>query len=460
MALRSIYTVTESNDTGKRHVYTVSRLNREARTMLAGHFLSIWVEGEISNLARPSSGHIYFTLKDDQAQVRCAMFRTQQRRLSFRPENGSQILTKAQVSLYEARGDYQLIVDYMEESGDGALRKAFDRLKQQLSDEGLFDTSRKKALPPVPNCIGIITSPSGAAVRDILTILNRRFPAIPVIIYPVAVQGHDASHQIQRAIETATQRQECDVLIIARGGGSLEDMCAFNEENVARAISRCSIPVVSGIGHETDSSIADFVADVRTATPSAAAETASPEASGWMRNLTQFEEQMKRSMQTRLENHLKAYHWLTARLQRLHPGKLLQDQAQRLDDLESRINRSVQNRLTQLAARVSARYADLAGYSPLPLIKTLDTRYQLLAHRLISTQQNTMESKRQHLAKLSRSLETVSPLATLSRGYSITARQTDGTLLRSAENTRVGEIVETRLANGSLICCVQKIRKS
>ena len=451
--------MTESNNAGKRDVYTVSRLNREARTMLAEHFLSIWIEGEISNLARPSSGHIYFTLKDDQAQIRCAMFRSQQRRLGFRPEDGSQVLTKAQVSLYEARGDYQLIVDYMEESGDGALRRAFDRLKRQLSDEGLFDTSRKKALPPFPNCIGIITSPSGAAVRDILTVLNRRFPAIPVIIYPVAVQGREASHQIQRAIETAAQRQECDVLIISRGGGSLEDLCAFNEENVARAISQCSIPVVSGIGHETDLSIADFVADVRAATPSAAAETASPEASGWIRILTQFEEQMKRNMQTRLESHLKSYHWLAARLERLHPGKLLQDQAQRLDELESRIDRSVKNQLTQLSARVSARYAELAGYSPLPLIKALDTRHQLLAQRLISIQQNTMEGKRQHLTKLSRSLETVSPLATLSRGYSITSRQTDGTLLRSAEDTQVGEIVETRLAGGSLVCCVQKIRK-
>ena len=261
--------------TTPRKIYTVSQLNRETGQLLSRHFLSIRVEGEISNLSTPASGHVYFSLKDANAQVRCAMFKNQRRRGGFKPENGKQVIVTAEVSLYEPRGDYQLIVEHIEEAGDGALRRAFDALKLKLSAEGLFDAANKQSLPALPKAIGVITSPSGAAIRDILTVLQRRFPAIPVIIYPTAVQGTNAQHEIAGAIAIANKSWQCDVLILARGGGSLEDLWAFNEEKVARAIATSSIPIISGIGHETDFTIADFAADLRAPTPSAAAEHAS-----------------------------------------------------------------------------------------------------------------------------------------------------------------------------------------
>src|SRR5512139_1087653 len=258
-----------------REIYTISRLNREARALLEGHFPLMWIEGEISNLSRPASGHLYFSLKDPFAQVRCAMFRMRGMHLTFRPADGMHVLVRARLSLYEPRGDYQLIVEHMEEVGDGALRRAFEQLKQRLLAEGLFESGRKRALPALPRCIGVITSPTGAAIHDILTVLHRRFPAIPVIVYPVPVQGAGAAEQIATMIHRASERGDCDVLIVGRGGGSLEDLWPFNEEVVARAIYTSAIPVVSAVGHEIDFTIADFVADLRAPTPSAAAEMVS-----------------------------------------------------------------------------------------------------------------------------------------------------------------------------------------
>ena len=267
-----------------REIFTVSDLNREARELLEGHFPLVWVEGEISNLARPSSGHIYFSLKDEAAQVRCAMFKMRNRLLNFQPENGQQVLARARISLYEARGDFQLIIEHMEETGDGALRRQFELLKHKLFEEGLFDESHKRELPSLPTRLGVITSPSGAAIRDILSVLKRRFPGIPILIYPVPVQGNEAPPAIIDAIKTAGIRKDCDLLILARGGGSLEDLWAFNDESVARAIYHCPIPVVTGIGHEIDFTIADFVADFRAPTPSAAAEYISPDQNEWLEN--------------------------------------------------------------------------------------------------------------------------------------------------------------------------------
>ena len=258
-----------STTSSQRNTLTVTELNRATSQLLNEHFFSVLVEGEISNLSAPSSGHLYFSLKDSNAQVRCAMFKTQQRKLSFKPENGKQVIVKAQVSLYEPRGDFQLIIEHLEEAGDGALRRAFDLLKVKLSEEGLFSPATKQSIPALPGTIGIITSPSGAAIRDILTVLKRRFTAVPIIVYPVAVQGHNAKHEIAKAIALANEHQLCDVLILGRGGGSLEDLWAFNEELVARAIFASQIPIISAVGHETDITIADFVADLRAATPSA-----------------------------------------------------------------------------------------------------------------------------------------------------------------------------------------------
>ena len=256
---------------------SVSELNRTVRRLLEDDIARIWVEGEISNLARPASGHVYFSLKDEKAQVRCAWFRQRQRGPTIHLKNGDQMLVFGKVSLYEPRGDYQIIVEQVENAGEGELRRRFEALKNKLADEGLFDTERKQPLPALPGRIGVVTSPSGAAIRDILTVLRRRFPAIPVLVYPTAVQGDAAAGEIASAIDTAVRRAECDLLIVGRGGGSLEDLWPFNEEVVARAIAACPIPVISAVGHEVDVTIADFVADVRAPTPSGAAEIAVPD---------------------------------------------------------------------------------------------------------------------------------------------------------------------------------------
>ncbi|NOS75569.1 MAG: exodeoxyribonuclease VII large subunit, partial [Methyloglobulus sp.] len=325
-------------------IYSVSQLNRETADVLSGHFLSIFVEGEISNLSIPSSGHCYFTLKDANAQVRCAMFRGQ-RKQSFKPENGKQVVVKAQVSLYEPRGDYQLIVEYMEEAGDGVLRRAFDALKLKLSEEGLFSAAHKKNLPILPKAIGVITSPSGAAIRDILTVLRRRFAAVPVIVYPVAVQGENAKFEIAKAIATANTLKQCDVLILARGGGSLEDLWAFNEEIVARAIYASQIPVISGVGHETDVTIADFVADLRAATPSAAAEHATPDQQQWLNKFNELDVRLQQYVQRQLRQHQQKIDWLNGRLNQQHPKQKLTRNQQRLDELDIRLKKAVQLRL-------------------------------------------------------------------------------------------------------------------
>ncbi len=321
----------------ERDVYSVSRLNREVRLLLERGMSVIWIEGELSNFSQPSSGHWYFTLKDRDAQVRCAMFRQRNMLVGFTPRVGQQVLARAKVSLYEPRGDYQLIVEHLEEAGVGALRREFERLKAKLAAEGLFDPARKRELPRCPRRIGVVTSPTGAAIRDILHILGRRFPAAAVLIYPTAVQGAAAVPAIVEAIELASQRRECDVLIVARGGGSIEDLWAFNDERVARAIHACSIPVVTGIGHEIDFTIADFVADVRAPTPSGAAELVVPDRREWLAVLKRIAERLEVAMRRELRAFSARSDAARLRLQLAHPGTRLTQQAQRLDDLEQRL---------------------------------------------------------------------------------------------------------------------------
>ncbi|RLA31329.1 MAG: exodeoxyribonuclease VII large subunit, partial [Gammaproteobacteria bacterium] len=293
-----------------RDIYTPSRLNLEARTLLEGHFPLLWIEGELSNLARPASGHLYFSLKDARAQVRCAMFRNRNRALRFRPANGQQVLLRARAGLYEGRGEFQLIVESMEEAGHGALQRAYEELRGRLTDEGLFDEALKRPLPTLPRQIGIITSPSGAALHDVLHVLARRFPAIPVVLYPATVQGDEAPNALRAALATAIRRAECDVLLLARGGGSLEDLWAFNDEALARAIRACPIPVVSGIGHETDFTIADFVADLRAPTPSAAAEAISPDGAAWTHRFDGFASRLGSLLHGELSRQDKRLNWL------------------------------------------------------------------------------------------------------------------------------------------------------
>ncbi|MEN8259753.1 MAG: exodeoxyribonuclease VII large subunit [Pseudomonadota bacterium] len=444
----------------ERDIYTVSRLNRETRDLLSDYFPSIWVEGEISNLAAPTSGHLYFTLKDPDAQIRCAMFRMHRRGLEFIPENGKQVLAKAQVSLYEPRGDFQLIVEYMEEAGDGALRRAFERLKQKLSSEGLFDPRHKKTLPRLPNQIGVISSPTGAALRDVLTVLKRRFPAIPVIIYPTAVQGANAPAEIVKAIAEAGNRDECDVLILTRGGGSLEDLWAFNDEAVAKAIFRCGIPVVTGIGHEIDFTVADFVADVRAPTPSAAAETVSPDRVEWLAIFERLAVQIAQLASRKLVSEKKNLSWLEKRLEQAHPGKRLLNWAQRLDELELRIVRSIEGRLSRLALELNSRSSRLHRHHPGLRLNSLIAQQQHLHRRLQSAITRALEKQAHALSELGRALETVSPLATLSRGYSIVYRLENKKIIRGIQDTAVGDAVEAQLAHGRLICRVEETLES
>jgi len=441
-------------------IYSVSGLNREVRGVLTDHFLTVRVEGELSNLARPSSGHLYFTLKDSGAQVRCAMFRMQRRTLAFDAKEGDQVLVRAQVSLYEPRGDYQLIVERMEESGDGALHRAFEALKQRLFEEGLFDAEHKQPVPPLPRQIGVITSPSGAAIHDILTVLKRRFPALPVIVYPVPVQGEEAKIRIARTIAIADRRQECDVLILARGGGSLEDLWAFNEKIVARAIHECTTPLVTGIGHEIDVTIADFVADLHAATPSAAAEAVSPDQSEWLTQLNARMARLQHCMRSRLEQERRTVGWLAKRLQLVHPGQHLQQQAQRLDELEQRLRHGIAARLRQHTAHLGTQTARLRSSAPLHRLQALQSGQRLLWQRLQESLNRCLEQRRHQLTEVSRALDTVSPLATLSRGYAIISRCDDRSIVRAHKQVQSGDQVDARLAEGFLICRVEASRDS
>ncbi len=440
----------------RREIYSIAQLNREARALLEGNFPLIWVEGEISNLARPASGHIYFTLKDEQAQVRCAMFKMRRRLLDFQPDNGSAVLARVRVSLYEARGDYQLIVEHLEEAGDGRLRRQFEQLKQRLAAEGLFDAARKRPLPELPRRIGVITSPSGAAIRDVLSALQRRFPAIPVLIYPVPVQGLDAPPAIVEALRTAARRNECDLLLLTRGGGSLEDLWAFNDEAVARAIADSPIPVVSAVGHEIDISIADFVADMRAATPSAAAELISPDRGEWLDTLRHWRGRLVRAIRTRLAREQRHLHAIGRHLK--HPGQRLREQAQRLDELELRLSRALHAQLRTRQARLDTLRARLHGQSPKRQLAALQQRLANDRRRLRAAMPQRLEQERQRLTGLARALDAVSPLATLGRGYAI-AQDSGGRVIRKASAVNVGDNVHVRLGEGRLDCRVEGITK-
>ena len=443
----------------ERDVFTVSRLNQTARRLLEQGLPRIWIEGELSNIARPSSGHLYFTLKDSNAQIRGAMFRSRNQLLRFKPEEGMQVTVRAKISLYEPRGDYQLIAEYMEEAGDGVLQRAFEALKRKLDSEGLFDPARKRALPALPARIGVITSPSGAAIHDVLSVLGRRFPAIPVIVYPVPVQGKDAGREIAAMLETVTRRNECDVLILTRGGGSLEDLWAFNEEIVARAIHACHIPMVSAVGHEVDLTIADFVADRRAPTPSAAAELVSPDQAEWLEQLRVIESRLVRSMQQQTNDYRQRINWLQQRLQLRHPGQYLRQQAQRLDELEGRTRLAIKSYFNDLHAKLHAAYAALQQATPAHRIRRFELQYQALEQRMNAAVNSLLANRRNRLAVACKSLDTVSPLATLERGYAIVTRPGKKAIVRKASGIRRGDRIEARLAEGQLLCTVDEINK-
>ena len=439
----------------ERDIYTITRLNREARAVLEGSFPAIWVQGEISNLARPASGHLYFSLKDQSSQVRCAMFKSQNRSLRFAPENGMQVLARAKITLYEGRGDFQLVVELLEPAGAGALQRAFEVLKQRLNAEGLFDAARKRELPRYPRTIGVITSPSGAAIRDILTVLKRRYPAAGVIIYPVPVQGEGAGAVIAAMLRHADARREADVIILSRGGGSLEDLWAFNDEGLARAIHACTIPVVSGIGHEIDFTIADFVADQRAATPSAAAELVSP-------NGAELQERLL-SMQGKLHTHIRhllrhAHQHLAQLAQRLpHPQRRLQQIAQRLDEIALRARQAIRTRLLLNHSRLSRLSAQVSRHNPQQRLQLHRERFAFLAQRMQQRMQQNLHEGNSRFQRLARALHTVSPLATLERGYAIVNVDGSEQVVRDAATLSVDQSVHTRFARGSIESTITKV---
>ncbi|MDX2458180.1 MAG: exodeoxyribonuclease VII large subunit [Gammaproteobacteria bacterium] len=443
--------------TPDRDVYTVSRLNQTARKLLEQDLARIWLEGELSNIARPSSGHLYFTIKDSKAQIRGAMFRSRNQLLRFNPEEGMQVLVRAKISLYEPRGDYQLIAEAMQEAGDGVLQQAFDALKLKLETEGLFATETKQTLPTLPTRIGVITSPSGAAIRDILSVLKRRFPAIPVLIYPVPVQGKDAGREIATMLETAATRKECDVLILTRGGGSLEDLWAFNEEIVARAIHACHIPIISAVGHEVDFTITDFVADRRAPTPSAAAELVSPDHTEWLAQISALETRGGRHIRQTLTDSQERLRWLNQRLQLRHPGQYLRQQAQRLDEMEQRSRLAIYSYFNKLRYSINEMLAQLKQTTPGHRIKRTELQRQALEQRMHAAIDRLLQTRRRQLAVACKSLDTISPLATLDRGYAIITRQADKHVLHKASAVKAGEHIEARLAEGRLLCTVDKV---
>ncbi|MDB6156903.1 MAG: hypothetical protein JWO04_609 [Gammaproteobacteria bacterium] len=479
----------------ERNVYTVSRLNREVRVLIERGLGVIWVEGELSNLSVPSSGHWYFSMKDRDAQLRCAMFRQRNMTVGFTPKAGQHILARGRVSLYEPRGDYQFIIEHLEEAGVGALKREFERLKAKLAAEGLFALERKRSLPRFPRRIGVVTSPTGAALRDILHILARRFPPAAVLIYPTPVQGAAAVPSIVAAIEMASARAECDVLIVARGGGSLEDLWAFNDERVARAIRASTVAIVSGVGHEIDFTIADFVADARAPTPSGAAELVAPDRIACLEALARTMDRLSACIRRELRSVASRFDGASLRLKLAHPGIRLTQQVQRLDDLEQRLTAFVQRELRSVASRfdgmslrlklahpglrlaqqerrlddlklrlngairgalhsdrtrISEMYTRLVHRSPEHSIREHRTRHDALSGRLGHAMRQRVSRAEHRLNLAIRTLNTVSPLATLGRGFALVKRVADGALVTNADSVAVGDEIEARLAHGTL----------
>ncbi|BCK32227.1 Exodeoxyribonuclease 7 large subunit [Vibrio cholerae] len=442
-----------SSSLANRNIYTVSRLNSEVRLLLENEMGIVWLVGEISNFSAPVSGHWYLTLKDSQAQVKCAMFKGNNRLVNFKPQNGQQVLVKARLSLYEPRGDYQIILESMQPEGDGRLQQQFEQLKMQLAAEGLFAQTRKKPLPENPRCVGIITSRTGAALHDILHVLKRRDPNLPVVIYPTLVQGEEAAIQIAQAIGRANTRAECDVLIVGRGGGSLEDLWCFNHEIVARTIAASEIPIISAVGHEIDVTIADFVADVRAPTPSAAAELVSRDHRHKQQVLHQWQAKLASTMRHYLAQQETQFARLQYKLDKQHPQTRLERQQQQLDELSLRLEQKMQQRLATQQQRWDRLSHKIELHSPIHLIR--QQRFNLIQQeqRINQSIQRYLIQSRHQLALLSEKLDAVSPLATLARGYSVT-RTTQGELVRQSAQVKPGDTLVTQLMDGEILSTV------
>nr|WP_311461146.1 exodeoxyribonuclease VII large subunit [uncultured Aggregatibacter sp.] len=440
------------------NIYSVSQLNQSVRLMLENQLGAVWLTGEISNFSQPVSGHWYLSLKDENAQVRCAMFRMKNLRVSFRPTNGMQVLVRANVSLYEPRGDYQLIIESMHLAGEGLLMQQFEALKLKLAAEGLFAQHLKKNLPHFSKAIGIITSKTGAALQDILHILQRRDPSLKIIIYPTAVQGKDADTEIAQMIELANQRQEVDVLIVGRGGGSLEDLWCFNEEMVARAIFHSHLPVISAVGHETDVTIADFVADLRAPTPSAAAELVSRNQTELLQQLQYRRQRLEIALDRLFAEKQQKLRHLSLRLHNQHPQAQLRIQQQLITQLSHRLQQSLRHRWQKTAENLTALSMRLYK-NPLPLrLQQYEQQLAQLKVRLNSHMNLTLSLQQKQLAHLCGKLDSLSPLKVLARGYSITQNQQNFTI-RSMKDVNVGEQIKTRLPDGDIISQVIRLEE-
>ncbi|MFM5587834.1 exodeoxyribonuclease VII large subunit [Aeromonas rivipollensis] len=446
----------ESSQSRQQQIFTVTRLNSAVRMILEQDLGLVWLTGELSNLAMPSSGHWYFSLKDMSAQVRCAMFKGNNRRVPFRPQDGMQVLVQARVSLYEPRGDYQLIIESMQPAGDGMLALRFEELKRRLGAEGLFDEGRKRPLPREPRAVGLVTSATGAALHDMLTVLGRRAPDLPVFIYPTQVQGSAAIGQIVSAIALANRRAEVDVLIVGRGGGSLEDLWCFNEEAVARAIAHSAIPVVSAVGHEVDVTISDFAADLRAPTPSAAAELVAPDRSARAQRLVHLKQRLVQAISRRQTAARHGFVLLQKRLDHQDPKRRLEQQSQRLDELSGRLQQLLNLRLHQGERRLANLELRLQARSPEKLLAAGKRRHQLAQERLHTLMNKRQDLAAHRLAMLSARLDGISPLATLGRGYSIT-RTPSGEVISRATQVSPGQQLVTTLAEGALRVRVEDV---
>ena len=437
---------------------TVSQLNRKAKILLEQGIARLWVEGEISNMSRPASGHIYFSLKDENAQVSAAWFRQRQRGPAIGFKNGDKVLAYGRVSIYEARGNYQLIVEQMEPAGEGVLKQRYEALKKKLLAEGLFEEDRKQALPSLPTRIGVITSPSGAAIRDVITVLRRRFPAVPVVVYPAAVQGDAAPGELIAALDAAVRRDECDVLIIGRGGGSLEDLWAFNDEALARAIAACPLPTVSAVGHEVDFTIADFVADVRAPTPSGAAEIVVPSQQEWLHRINTLAIRIGRIGERTVQDRAQALDWLGRRLFAASPEATLRRQHDSLRENRVRLAATMRQQLLELRGATQTLRGELLRQSPALAVQRSQGQLTALRQRLASGTHEALSELNHRVALLGRAMNSVSPLATLDRGYAIVLDES-GKALTDAAEVKSGDEIRARLSKGELVAKVTKVVK-
>ena len=439
-------------------IYTVSDFLSLCNKTIENNIPTCWLQGEISNLSRPASGHWYFSLKDSRGQIRCALFRLNQRNIKFNPENGMEILVRAAPTLYEARGDFQLIIQHVEPVGVGNLNLAFEQLKNKLKKEGLFDTIHKKSLPKEPKTIGVISSSNGAVIRDIVKVLHRRYPFAEVLLFDSMVQGEGSAERLATAVQMADESNRCDVLIIARGGGSLEDLWAFNEEIVARAIRQSQLPIVTGIGHETDFTIADFVADKRMATPSVAAEQVSPDSQELALKIHTLEKQILKLTTNRLSLFNTQITGLNHRIQQSDPRQQLSTQAQRLDELEIRLNNTLASMFNELQSKLMLKTTQLLTNNPSVGIRTRKHQNQLLSNRLNHAIKEQLTTKKYLLSHCSQTLNSLSPLATLNRGYALITGVETGELISSIKNLTIGDRINTRFSQGQIVSQIKEIK--